>query len=233
MRSECLESGRAGRLEEAVAAYREALKVTTRARVPLLWAMEEAVAAYREALQEATRDRAPLYWAATQVGLGTALFRLGERESGTARLEEAVAAYRDALEEWTRECVRESGTARLEEAVAAYREALSGKYPRARAARSRSNGPRAPAIKAPPCRSPNGAAMRRWQSWRSSRSRRLLRQCATAAMRLPPPILKRNCRKPARWPKNSPSADEPDHSAGTTAIDTRLIFRDFHRHARP
>ena len=70
--------------------------------------------------------------------------RLGERESGTARLEEAVAAYRAALEEWTRERVpldwaddpeqsrlcawtlgeRESGTARLEEAVAAYREAL-------------------------------------------------------------------------------------------------------------
>ncbi len=70
--------------------------------------------------------------------------RLGERESGTARLEEAVAAYRAALEEWTRERVpldwaatqnnlgnalrtlgeRESGTARLDEAVAAYRAAL-------------------------------------------------------------------------------------------------------------
>ena len=76
--------------------------------------------------------------------LGTALWRLGERESGTARLEEAVAAYRAALEERTRERVpldwattqnnlgnalsvlgeRESGTARLEEAVAAYRAAL-------------------------------------------------------------------------------------------------------------
>ena len=70
--------------------------------------------------------------------------RLGERESGTARLEEAVAAYRAALLERTRERVplywattqnnlanalsslgeRESGTARLEEAVAAYRAAL-------------------------------------------------------------------------------------------------------------
>ena len=76
--------------------------------------------------------------------LGNALARLGERESGTARLEEAVAAYRAALEEWTRDRVpldwamtqinlgnalarlgeRESGTARLEEAVAAYRAAL-------------------------------------------------------------------------------------------------------------
>ena len=80
----------------------------------------------------------------TQNNLGDALARLGERESGTARLEEAVAAYRAALEEWTRERVpldwamtqnnlgnalarlgeRESGTARLEEAVAAYRAAL-------------------------------------------------------------------------------------------------------------
>ena len=31
--------------------------------------------------------------------------RLGERESGTARLEEAVAAFREALKEWTRERV--------------------------------------------------------------------------------------------------------------------------------
>ena len=86
----------------------------------------------------------PLDWAMTQNNLGNALARLGERESGTARLEEAVAAYRAALEERTRERVplqwattqnnlgnalrtlgeRESGTARLEEAVAAYRAAL-------------------------------------------------------------------------------------------------------------
>ncbi|MGF1641189.1 MAG: tetratricopeptide repeat protein, partial [Rhodospirillales bacterium] len=83
-------------------------------------------------------------WATTQNNLGNALWRLGERESGTGRLEEAVAAFRAALEERTRERVplqwaatqnnlgnalarlgrRESGTARLEEAVAAYRAAL-------------------------------------------------------------------------------------------------------------
>jgi tetratricopeptide (TPR) repeat protein len=71
--------------------------------------------------------------------------RLGERESGTARLEEAVAIYHDALKEYTRERVpldwvmtqnnlgaalyllgeRESGKAKLEEAVVAYREALN------------------------------------------------------------------------------------------------------------
>ena len=48
---------------------------------------------------------------------------------------------------------------------------------------------------------------KRWRNWRFSRSRRLSRQCATAAMRLRPPFMKRNYRKPARLPKNSPSAD--------------------------
>ncbi|QLH41082.1 MAG: tetratricopeptide repeat protein [Defluviicoccus sp.] len=80
----------------------------------------------------------------TQNNLSNTLFRLGERESGTARLEDAVAAYRAALQEYTRERVplqwaatqnnlgialatlgeRESDTARLEDAVAAYRAAL-------------------------------------------------------------------------------------------------------------
>ena len=77
-------------------------------------------------------------------GLAYALLRLGERESGTARLEEAVAVCREALEELARERVpllwadaqdslgdallslgnRERGTERLEQAVAAYRSAL-------------------------------------------------------------------------------------------------------------
>jgi tetratricopeptide (TPR) repeat protein len=116
------------RLEEAVAAYREALQEYTPAREPLERAtiqsnlgvalatlgkrergtarLEEAVAAYREALQEYTREQTragvPLAWAETQDSLGNALRALGERESGTARLEEAVAAYREALQENTR-----------------------------------------------------------------------------------------------------------------------------------
>jgi tetratricopeptide (TPR) repeat protein len=79
-----------------------------------------------------------------QNNLASALWCLGDRESGTAKLEEAVTAYREALEEWTRERAplqwamtqnnlgnalwrlgeREGGTAKLEEAVTAYREAL-------------------------------------------------------------------------------------------------------------
>src|ERR1700736_3884492 len=110
----------------------------------LAYVLEEAAAAYREALKESRRERVPLGWAGTQNNLGLALWRLGERESGTAKLEEAVAAFREALQELTRARVpldwartqmglgtallslgeRESGTARLEEAVAAYREAL-------------------------------------------------------------------------------------------------------------
>ncbi|MBP7001084.1 tetratricopeptide repeat protein [Amaricoccus sp.] len=118
------ESGTA-RLEEAVAAYRAALKEYARDRTPLDWArtqnnlgaalrtlgaresgtarLEEAVAAYRAALEEYARERAPLDWARTQNNLGAALRTLGERESGTARLEEAVASCRAALEEYPRD----------------------------------------------------------------------------------------------------------------------------------
>ena len=109
------------RLEEAVAAYREALKEQTRENAPPLWAstqsslagalttlgmrenntarLEEAVAAYREALKEQTRENAPPLWASTQSGLAGVLTTLGESENNTARLEEAVAAYREALKD--------------------------------------------------------------------------------------------------------------------------------------
>jgi hypothetical protein len=58
--------------------------------------LEDAVAAFRAALKELTRDRVPLQWAGAQNNLGSALEKLGERESGTGRLKEAVAAYRAA-----------------------------------------------------------------------------------------------------------------------------------------
>jgi hypothetical protein len=51
------------------------------------------------------RERLPLDWARAQHNLGTALWRLGERESGTASLEEAVAVFGEALKERTRERV--------------------------------------------------------------------------------------------------------------------------------
>jgi tetratricopeptide (TPR) repeat protein len=113
------------KLEEAVLAFREALKERTRERVPFQWAqsqnnlafallrlgereagiakLEEAVLAFREALKERTRERVPLAWAATQSDLATALTSLGLRERGTAKLEEAITIYREALKEVTRE----------------------------------------------------------------------------------------------------------------------------------
>jgi tetratricopeptide (TPR) repeat protein len=66
--------------------------------------LEEAITAYRGALKERTRERVPLQWAMTQMNLGNALCKLGnalcklgERETGTARLEEAITAYDAAL----------------------------------------------------------------------------------------------------------------------------------------
>ena len=114
------ESGTA-RLEEAVAAYRDGAAGTdARARAARLG--DDAEQSRHRALDarrarerhgaaggggrglprgaEGTDARArAARWATTQNNLGIALWTLGERESGTARLEEAVAAYRAALEE--------------------------------------------------------------------------------------------------------------------------------------
>ena len=63
--------------------------------------LEEAVAAYREALQEYTRARVPLQWATTQMNLGNALSsarRAGERDGaaggGRRRLSRSLAGVR-------------------------------------------------------------------------------------------------------------------------------------------
>jgi tetratricopeptide (TPR) repeat protein len=99
--------------------------------------LEDAVAAYREALKERTRKKVSLWWATTQNNLGAALARLGERESGTERLQAAVAAFHEALKERTREKVplQWAGTqnnlgdalesmGKLEEAAESFRLAL-------------------------------------------------------------------------------------------------------------
>ena len=65
--------------------------------------LEQAVEAFRNALKEFTRERMPLDSARTQNNLGNALATLGARESGTARLEQAVEAFRNALKEFTHE----------------------------------------------------------------------------------------------------------------------------------
>lgn len=122
-------------LQQALEAYREALKEFTRERLPLRWAFiqmnvgnafsaigekergttlftGQAIAAYHEALKEYTRKQAPLDWATTQMNLGTAFHALGitlhaqgAEESARARLEDAVFIYHEALQELTRERV--------------------------------------------------------------------------------------------------------------------------------
>src|SRR5262249_8363871 len=59
----------------------------------------------RQLIELNPRERVPLEWAATHNNLAIALWSLGERESGTARLEQALAAFREALKEKTRERV--------------------------------------------------------------------------------------------------------------------------------
>jgi tetratricopeptide (TPR) repeat protein len=65
-------------------------------------ALGAAIDKQKRLIELTPRARVPLDWAMTQNNLGTALERLGERESETARLAEAVAAYREALVERTR-----------------------------------------------------------------------------------------------------------------------------------
>jgi tetratricopeptide (TPR) repeat protein len=103
-----------------------------------------AIARCRALVELLPRNASPRDWARAQNNLGFALFRLGARESGTARLEEAVVVLQEALQEATRAREpllwantqknlglaliqlggRESGTARLKEAVAVLQEAL-------------------------------------------------------------------------------------------------------------
>jgi tetratricopeptide (TPR) repeat protein len=67
--------------------------------------LAEAIRIWKLTLADASRADNSADWATTQNNLGLALWTLGARESGTARLEEAVAAYRAALEETTRDRV--------------------------------------------------------------------------------------------------------------------------------
>lgn len=111
-------------LNEAIAAYHEALKEFTRF-FSLEWAgmqvgrgtalmfvgvrengttnLEKAVMDFREALEAFPRDDMPLFWAAVKVKLGEALMSVGERETGSSRLEEAVESIREGLEKLHRD----------------------------------------------------------------------------------------------------------------------------------
>ena len=59
-------------------------------------ALLSAIGRWKRLVELQPRERVPRDWAMIQNNLGNALSRLGERESGTAKLDEAVAAYREA-----------------------------------------------------------------------------------------------------------------------------------------
>ena len=56
------------------------------------------MAAYRAALEVNTRERVPLNWAGMQNNLGNALAALGKRQKNAARMEEALTCMRSAVE---------------------------------------------------------------------------------------------------------------------------------------
>src|SRR5207302_1668685 len=90
--------------------------------------LEEAVTAYREALREWTGERVPRDWATTQNNLGNALRILAERESGTARPAKAVTAFDSCLivteTVWPAERVQEIRSNRDEAGAEARRRAM-------------------------------------------------------------------------------------------------------------
>ena len=68
--------------------------------------LDQAVEAYRSALKVRTREQLPQEWATTQNNLGNALCNLASRSEGpraTELLDQAVEAYRSALKVRTRE----------------------------------------------------------------------------------------------------------------------------------
>ena len=64
--------------------------------------LEEAVAAYREALQEWTRVRVPLQWAATQHNLALTYRALYDKSAEPRHLDNALAANAAALDGYRR-----------------------------------------------------------------------------------------------------------------------------------
>jgi tetratricopeptide (TPR) repeat protein len=62
--------------------------------------LDEAIAAFRKALKQWNRERMPVSWATAQHGHGLALIRLGERKRGVRHLRKAVVALTAAVDVW-------------------------------------------------------------------------------------------------------------------------------------
>ncbi len=59
--------------------------------------LKAAVDAYKSALEVRARERLPVHWALTQINLGNTLWALGDRENNPLRYTEALSAFRTAL----------------------------------------------------------------------------------------------------------------------------------------
>ncbi|NQE34366.1 CHAT domain-containing protein [Microcoleus asticus] len=139
------EGVRAKNIEDAIACFREALKVRTPENYPKDWAgtqnnlgsaycdriegvraanLEEAIACYRLALDVYTREDYPEQWALTQNNLGTAY---GDREGVRAKnIEEAIACFREALKVRTPENYPEQWAATQNNLGNAYSDRIEG-----------------------------------------------------------------------------------------------------------
>jgi hypothetical protein len=69
--------------------------------------LEEALAAYREALKERTRERVPLQWAMSFGNQGVVLLLLAQRRGDAAMAETALSQINEAFE-----TMRDGGDAR-------------------------------------------------------------------------------------------------------------------------
>jgi CHAT domain-containing protein len=116
---------RAENIEQAIAAYEQALSVMTQTAMPIDWAqttnnlatayysrikgdraenIEQAIAAYEQALSVMTQTAMPIEWATTTMNLATAYYSRIKGDSPEERLrqraeniEQAIAAYEQAL----------------------------------------------------------------------------------------------------------------------------------------
>jgi tetratricopeptide (TPR) repeat protein len=106
-------------MKVSIAAYEEALKVTTLDRFPMDYAMtqnnlgnayerlaevenkadncKKSIAAYEEALKVRTLDRFPMQYATTQNNLGTAYGTFAEVENKAENCKKSIAAFEEAL----------------------------------------------------------------------------------------------------------------------------------------
>jgi tetratricopeptide (TPR) repeat protein len=111
------------RIKEAIGAYNDALKLTSRRENPLSWAsfqndlggalailgerdtnasaLNESARAYHQALLEYTREKVPLKWAMVKHNLAATLWALGTRRGRLRNLEKAISCFLEALEERT------------------------------------------------------------------------------------------------------------------------------------